>query len=146
MDSTETLRKFAEHLGYTEDETALVTSDEPRTRFAEAMARADHLIVATVLRAENCGTGYAPGDRFVLDPAGNFIAKRCPPKLCVYLLSQLALPVALMGERACAGLPPGDIHFMRQVRCLDTGVACKGYGSVLMEITAMSRREFLKAG
>lgn len=142
------LRTFSEHLGYSEAESALIAADGPRVRFAEALgaASAEYLIVATVLRAANCNSGYAPGDRFVLDPAGNFIAKRCPARLCVYLLSQLALPVALINERFCAGLPPGDFHFMRQVHCLDTGVGCKGYGGVLLEVTAPRRRDFLKGG
>ncbi|MBU1229217.1 MAG: hypothetical protein KKA55_06205 [Proteobacteria bacterium] len=146
MDRTDVLRKFSEHLGYNEDETALVAADVARARFAEAhfTTALEFLIVATVLRAANCNSGYAPGDRFVLDAAGNFIAKRCPQRLCVYLVSQLALPVALINERFCAGLPPEGFHFMRQVHCLDTGVACKGYGGVLVEITAVSRRAFLK--
>lgn len=146
MDRMDVLRKFSEHLGYSEDETALVAADEARARFAEVhlTTASEYLLVATVLHAANCNSGYAPGDRFVLDALGNFIAKRCPQRLCVFLVSQLALPVALINERFCAGLPPEGIHFMRQVHCLDTGVACKGYGSVLVEITAVRRREFLK--
>lgn len=148
MDSSNALRRFVERLDYSEDEAALVAGDEPRTRFAVAMdtAVSEYLIVATVLRAANCNSGYAPGDRFVLDAAGNFIAKRCPQRLCVYLVSQLALPVALINERLSEGLPPQGIHFMRHVHCLDTGVACKGYGGVLVEITPVRRRDFLKSG
>lgn len=148
MERDETLQRFAAHLGYSREEADLLAQDEPRLRFAEALAaaNAEQLIVAEVLRAANCNSGYVPGDRFVLDAAGNFIAKRCPARLCVYLVSQLALPVALINERFCAGLPPNEIHFMRQIHCLDTGVACKGYGGVLVEISAVRRRDFLKGG
>lgn len=148
MGREETLQQFAAHLGYSQDEANLLAEDEPRMRFAEALGAAsvEYLIIAEVLRASNCNSGYAPGDRFVLDAAGNFIAKRCPARLCVYLLSQLALPVALINERFCAGLPPSEIHFMRQVHCLDTGVACKGYGGVLVEVSAIRRQDFLKGG
>ncbi|MDQ7834730.1 MAG: hypothetical protein RDU24_05055 [Humidesulfovibrio sp.] len=148
MGREEILQQFSAHLGYSKDESNMLAEDEPRMRFAEALGAAsvEYLIVAEVLRAANCNSGYAPGDRFVLDAAGNFIAKRCPARLCVYLVSQLALPVALINERFCAGLPPGGFHFMRQVQCLDAGVACKGYGGVLVEISAVRRRDFLKAG
>lgn len=145
MDQSEMARRFAEHLGYTEDEAALLAGDEPRLRFAQAVsaAGAEYLITATVLRAANCNSGYVAGDTFVLDVAGNFIAKRCPPRLCVYLVSQLALPVALINERLCAGQNPAGIHFMRQTHCLDTGVACKGYGGVLVEVAPVRRADFL---
>ena len=148
MDRTELLQRFAKHLGYSEAQAAALAADGPRARFVEALsaASAEYLFVAEVLRAEHCNSGYRPGDRFVLDAAGNLISKRCPQRLCVFLVSQLALPVALMNERLCAGLEPSGIFFMRQTRCLDTGVACKGYGEVLVEVRAVLRRDFLKAG
>lgn len=148
MDRTELLKRFTIHLGYSEAQAAALAADEPRARFVEALGTvgAEYLILAEVLRAENCNSGYVPGDRFVLDVAGNLISKRCPQRLCVFLVSQLALPVALMNERLCAGLEPSGIFFMRQVHCLDTGAACKGYGGVLVEISAIRRRDFLKAG
>ncbi len=107
-------------------------------------ASGEYLITAEVLRADNCNSGYKPGDIFVLDAVGNFIAKRCPQRLCVYLVSQLALPVALINERFCTGDNPEGFHFMRQVHCLDHGVDCKGYGGVLVEVKPVKRREFLK--
>ena len=92
-----------------------------------------------MVRARNCNSGYQAGDKFILDVDGNFIPKFCPPRLCVYAISQLAVPVALINERLSEGLDPNQFHFMHQVRCLDVGVACGGYGEVRFEVKVVPR-------
>lgn len=146
MDRGKALEAFSKKLGYTQSEAKEIACDEPRARFAEALVKAsgEYLLVAEVVKSNNCNSGYKVGDQFVLDAAGNFISKRCPQRLCVYLVSQLALPVALINERFCADVPPEDIHFMRLAHCLDQGVDCKGYGGVMVEVRPEKRREFLK--
>jgi hypothetical protein len=57
----------------------------------------------------------------------------------VYAISQLAVPVALINERLSEGLDPNQFHFMHQVRCLDVGVACGGYGEVRFEVKVVPR-------
>jgi len=96
-------------------------------------------IEAEVVRAKHCNSGYKEGDKFVLDVDGNLIGKLCPRRLCVYLISQLTVPVALINERLSEGLDPNDFHFMRYVRCPDTGVECLGYGEVMLRITVVPR-------
>ena len=96
-------------------------------------------IVAEVVKARNCNSGYRAGDQFVLDVDGNFIGKLCPQRLCVYAVSQFALPVALINERLGEGLDPNQCHFMKFVRCLDVGVECAGYGEVMFEIKTVPR-------
>jgi hypothetical protein len=80
-----------------------------------------------------------------LDVDGNFITKFCPPKLCVYAISQLVVPVALINERLSEGLDPNLFHFMHRVRCLDVGADCAGYGEVMFEIKVVPRVKELKA-
>jgi hypothetical protein len=53
---------------------------------------------------------------------GNCITELCPNRMCVYLISQLTIPAALISERLSEGLEPNDFHFVRQLRCLDSGV------------------------
>jgi hypothetical protein len=50
---------------------------------------------------------------------GSFITKLCPKRMCVYLMSQLVIPVALINERFSEDLDPNDFHFMRYARCPD---------------------------
>jgi hypothetical protein len=136
-----TLKRFGEHFGYTDAELAGFKPGDPRLRLMEHMTRAAarYSIAAEVVKARNCNSGYRVGDRFVLDAAGNFLTKLCPSRLCVYLLSQLAVPVALINERFSEGLEPNGFHFMHQVRCLDVGVDCAGYGEVMLEVKVVPR-------
>jgi hypothetical protein len=59
--------------------------------------------------------------------------------MCVYLISQLTIPVALINERLSEGLEPNDFHFMRRLHCLDSGVECYGYGEVMLKVQVVPR-------
>jgi hypothetical protein len=74
-----------------------------------------------------------------MDVDGNLISKYCPKRMCVYLVSQLTIPIAVINERFSEGLPPNDFHFMRYVRCPDVGVECMGYGKVMLKIRVVPR-------
>jgi len=50
-----------------------------------------------------------------------------------------SVPVALVNERLSESLEPNDFHFMRYVRCPDTGVNCYGYGEVMLQIKVIPR-------
>ena len=89
--------------------------------------------------SKNCNSGHTVGQTFVLDVDGNLITKLCPNKLCVYLISQLTIPVPLINERLSEGIEPNDFHFMRYTRCLDCGVDCHGYGEVMLKVQVVPR-------
>jgi hypothetical protein len=135
------LKRFGERVGYTEADLARFQAGDPRLRLMERLGRAAarYSIQAEVVQARHCNSGYQAGDRFILDVDGNFLPQFCPPRLCVYLVSQLALPVALINERLSEGLDPNLFHFMQQVRCLDAGVDCAGYGEVRLRISVVPR-------
>jgi uncharacterized repeat protein (TIGR04076 family) len=135
------LERFGELVGYTETDLQYFQPGDPRVRQMEKLGRAAarYSIAAEVIRARNCNSGYRVGDKFILDVDGNFIPKFCPSRLCVYLISQMAIPVALINERLSEGLEPNQFHFMHQVRCLDVGVECGGYGEVMLEIKVVPR-------
>jgi uncharacterized repeat protein (TIGR04076 family) len=141
VEDNKALKRFGERVGYTEADLKRFQAGDPRVRHMEKLGRvaARYSIAVEVVRAQNCNSGYQEGDTFILDVDGNFITKFCPPKLCVYALSQLAVPVALINERLSEGLDPNQFHFMHQVRCLDVGVACGGYGEVRFEIKVAPR-------
>lgn len=96
-------------------------------------------IEAEVIKSRHCNAGHIEGHKFILDIDGNFITRHCPNKMCVYLVSQLIIPVALINERLSEGHEPDDFHFMRYVRCPDVGVECLGYGEVMLKVQAVSR-------
>jgi uncharacterized repeat protein (TIGR04076 family) len=141
MEDNKALKRFGELVGYTEADLEHFQPGDPRLRQMERLGRAAarYSIQAEVVRARHCNSGYREGDKFILDVDGNFIPKFCPSRLCVYAISQLAVPVALINERLSEGLDPNQFHFMHQVRCLDVGVACGGYGEVMLEIKVVPR-------
>jgi uncharacterized repeat protein (TIGR04076 family) len=135
------LKRFGELVGYTDADLQHFQAGDPRVRQMERLGRAAarYSIAAQVIAARNCNSGYKAGDTFILDVDGNFITKLCPSRLCVYAVSQLMIPVALINERLSEGLDPNQFHFMHQVRCLDVGVECDGYGEVRFEVKVVPR-------
>lgn len=141
MDEKRFLKRFGERVGYTEAEMEQIPEGDPRLRQISKLARAaaKYSIQGEVVRSRHCNSGYQKGDKFVLDVDGNFVAKLCPSRLCVYLLAQFPVPVALINERLSEGLDPNQFHFMHYLRCPDTGVECAGYGEVLVQISVVPR-------
>lgn len=137
------VERYARRVGFTPEEVEAFHEGGHRIRHVEQLAKAAPLysIKAEVVKSRNCNSGHKVGQKIVLDIDGNFITKLCPKRLCVYLVSQLTVPVALINERLNEGHDPGDIHFMRYVRCLDVGVDCLGYGEVMVKVTVGPREE-----
>ena len=141
MDEKKFLRRFGERVGYTEAEMAQISAGDPRLRQITKLTRAAarYSIQAEVVAAKNCNSGYQAGDKFILDVDGNFVTKLCPPRMCVYLMAQMPVPVALINERLSEGLDPNQFHFMSHVRCPDAGVECGGYGEVMVQVSVVPR-------
>lgn len=136
------VRRFSERIGYSEKEAMLFYEGGHRTRHVQRLAKAAPLytIEAEVIASRHCNSGHVKGQKMILDIDGNFITKHCPKRLCLYLISQLTVPVALINERLSEGHDPEHFHFMRHVRCLDVGVECLGYGEVMLRIRTVPRR------
>jgi hypothetical protein len=137
----EKIIKYGERVGYTDFEIGKFREVGHRVRQVNRLSRAAsrYSIQAEVDQAKHCNSGHAVGEKFILDADGNFISKFCPKKMCVYLISQLKVPMALINERLSEGLEPNDFHFMRHVRCLGAGVECYGYGEVMLRIQVVPR-------
>ncbi len=137
------IRWFAGRVNYSDDELAAFYEGGHRTRHVEKMSEAAprYSIEVEVIRSRNCNSGHIEGQKILLDVDGNLISKACPKKMCVYLISQLTVPVALINERFSEGLLPNDFHFMRVVRCPDAGVHCMGYGEVMAKIEVVQRKK-----
>jgi uncharacterized repeat protein (TIGR04076 family) len=148
MDESKALRRFGTRVGYSPEELESFQEGDPRTRLMSrlTLAAPKYSIVAEVVQAKNCNSGYQAGDKLVLDVDGNFIAKLCPPRLCVYAVAQFNVPVALINERLSEGLDPNQFHFMKFVQCPDTGVECAGYGRVRFEMKVVPRIKIPREG
>lgn len=144
--SKEIITRYAERVGYADKEVEQFEKGGHRIRHAHRLAEAAprYSILAEVIRSRHCNSGHIQGQKFLLDMDGNLITKHCPKKMCVYLVSQLTIPVALINERLSEGLDPNDFHFMRQIQCPDAGVECMGYGQVMMSVSVVSRNAATK--
>jgi uncharacterized repeat protein (TIGR04076 family) len=141
MDEQKALKRFGSRVGYTTTEMELFKAGDPRLRQMHRLAQAapKYSIVAEVVQAQNCNSGYQKGDKFVLDVDGNFVTSLCPKRLCVYAVAQFMVPVALINERLSEGLDPNLFHFMKIVQCPDAGVDCAGYEQVRFEMKVVPR-------
>jgi uncharacterized repeat protein (TIGR04076 family) len=141
MAAEKIIRKYGKRAGYTESEIEKFHEGGHRIRQVARLSQAagKYSIKAEVVKSKNCNSGHTVGQTFILDVDGNFITKLCPNRLCVYLISQLVIPVALINERLSESLEPNDFHFMRYLRCPDTGVDCYGYGEVMLKVQVVPR-------
>ena len=137
----EVIKKYAERVNYSEEELETFHQGGHRIRHIGRISEvaSQYSIEAEVVRSRNCNSGHIEGQKLIMDVDGNLISKYCPKRICVYLVSQLTGPIAVINERLSEGLPPNDFHFMRQVRCPDVGVDCLGYGEVMLRIRVVPR-------
>ncbi|MCB2187177.1 MAG: hypothetical protein KQJ78_12210 [Deltaproteobacteria bacterium] len=135
------LEEYGRRVGFGPAELSLFPSGDPRVRHIKQLSQTgpNWTIVAEVISARHCHAGFQPGDRIILDADGNLLAKHCPPRLCIYAMAQLVLPVALINERLSEGLEPNGFHFMHEVACPDLGPGCRGYGQMRMRVRAELR-------
>lgn len=139
--SEKIIQRYGERVGYTEEQLKRFHKGGHRIRQVSRLSRAaaKYSIKVEVVSSKNCNSGHIVGQTFILDVDGNFITKLCPSKMCVYLISQLTIPVALINERLSEGLEPNDFHFMRYPHCPDSGVDCYGYGEVMLKVEVVPR-------
>jgi uncharacterized repeat protein (TIGR04076 family) len=137
----EVLKRFGDRVGYSAADLEHFDDGDFRVRHMKRLAEAaaHYSIVAEVVESKHCNSRHTVGDRFVLDVDGNFINKLCPQRMCIYLTSQLVVPVAVINERLSEGLDPNQFHFMHQVKCSDVGVECAGYGQVMLRVKVEPR-------
>ncbi|NJL71835.1 MAG: hypothetical protein HC888_09570 [Candidatus Competibacteraceae bacterium] len=135
------VERYAKRVGYSEQESAEFQKEGHRVRQVNHLSRvaSKYSIEAKIVSSKNCNSGHVVDQTMVLDVDGNLISKFCPSRMCVYLVSQLTIPIALINERFSEGLEPNDFHFMRIVQCPDAGVECLGYGKVKMEVKVIPR-------
>ena len=136
------IKDYSQRVGYNEEEMTKLEEGRHRIRHIKALSKASQIytIQVEVVDSKHCNTGYKVGDKFILDVDGNLISKLNPKRLCVYLVSQMIIPVALINERLSEGLEPDNFHFMHYLRCPDVGVQCLGYGEVKASITVVPRK------
>ena len=85
--------RYAERVGYSEAQARTFEEGGHRIRHVQRLAEVarDYSIQAEVVESQHCNSGHHIGQKIILDVDGNFITKLGPKKMCVYLISQLAI-------------------------------------------------------
>jgi len=142
MGVDENLWRFIQaHLGYNDEEMERFRKN-PRN--VDVMAKASELmnktIIAEVVESKNCNSQHKVGDRFIFDGSGNLLTSKNPKRICIYALAELPKFIFAINELIYAGANPNKIRF-RRTGCFDVGVACGGWGHIIMEIKVEERQK-----
>jgi uncharacterized repeat protein (TIGR04076 family) len=128
-------------LGYNDDEMKLFC-DNPRNE--DILSKVPRLVSKTILvevvDSHGCNSLHKVGDTFHFDSAGNLLTKLCPSRICVYALNAISLQIFTATEFLYAGIDPNEIRFKRAA-CFDVGVACGGWGRIVMEMRVEDREK-----
>ena len=129
-------RVMQKRLGYSDEEMALFRNN-PRNEqvLDKAKILADLHFIAEVVEAHGCNSRHKKGDRFRLDGYGNLLKEQNPDRICIFALGALAPLVFAAQELVYAGVDPNEMRF-RSVGCVDVGIACGGWGKVVMQLSA----------
>jgi uncharacterized repeat protein (TIGR04076 family) len=128
-------------LGYNDGEMKEFR-DNPRNE--DILSRVPELInktiIAEVVDSHGCNSQHKVGDKFHFDSAGNLLTALSPKRICVYALSAVTLQIFTATEFLYAGVDPNQMRFKRAA-CFDVGIACGGWGRVVLEIRVEDRKK-----
>jgi uncharacterized repeat protein (TIGR04076 family) len=128
-------------LGYN-DEEIKVFRDNPRNE--DILSRVPELInktiIAEVVNSHGCNSQHKVGDKFYFDSAGNLLTALSPKRICIYALSVITPQIFTATEFLYAGVDPNQMRFKRAA-CFDVGIACGGWGRVVLEIRVEDRKK-----
>jgi len=97
-------------------------------------------IIAEVVESHGCNSQHKIGDKFYFDSAGNLLTALCPKRICIYALNAIVPQIFTATEFLYAGADPNEMRFKR-AGCFDVGVACEGWGRIVMEIGVEDRKK-----
>jgi uncharacterized repeat protein (TIGR04076 family) len=139
--SNEAWKALQERLGYSHEEMENFEKD-PRNQHVLSIApeQMSRTIILEVIESHGCATQHKVGDKFYFDGAGNLITKLCPSKVCYSAISSASNLIFAAVELFYAGVNPNKIQFKR-VGCPDVGVACGGWGHIVMELKVEDRKK-----
>lgn len=132
-----------------ETQKLLDLSDEDMEKFKADPRNADILskvpelmtktFVAEVVHSQGCAGELRQGDKIYFDSSGNLLPKKSPSRICIYALSALAPLIYSASELIYAGADPNQMRFKR-AGCIDVGLACGGWGKVVLELSVRDRK------
>ena len=128
-------------LGYNDEE---IKGFRENPRNEDILSRVPELInktiIAEVVDSHGCNSQHKVGDKFYFDSAGNLLTALSPKRICVYALNVITPQIFTATEFLYAGVDPNQMRFKRAA-CFDVGIACGGWGRVVLEIRVEDRKK-----
>jgi uncharacterized repeat protein (TIGR04076 family) len=133
-------RLIKRRLGYDKEQMESFRNDARNEKVLSAVPTLlSKTLVAEVVDAHGCNSQHQVGDKFYFDGAGNLLTRRGPKKICVHALSAISPLVFAANELVFAGVDPNEMCFKRAACTADVGLACGGWGRVVVELRAQER-------
>ena len=128
-------------LGYSDEEMKKFRNN-PRNEdiLSKVPELINKTIIAEVVESHGCNSQHKVGDKFNFDSAGNLLTALSPKRICVYALNAIVPQIFTATEFLYAGTDPNEMRFKR-AGCFDVGVACEGWGRIVMEIRVEERKK-----
>jgi len=139
VDKNQFIEILRKRLKLPEDEfQKIVDNPKYQKMFEHAPAGARYQLVAEVIESKGCHSGHVVGQKIIFDSSGNLLTKESPDRVCAFLMPHLTMVVTAFFENIMNGRDPNEVMFNR-TGCFDVGVACGGWGRVVVEMKAVPR-------
>ena len=127
-------------LGLPEEEFRKIEeSPKYQKLFQNAITASRYRLIAEVIRSKGCHSGHKVGQKLVFDSTGNLLTRESPERVCAFLMPNLTVLINAFFENLMNGRDPNEVMFNR-TGCFDVGVACGGWGHVVVEMRAVRLR------
>jgi len=137
MDKERLISIIKKRLGLTDQEFSLI-EQQPRFQrlFDNALEASKYRLVAEVVESKGCHSGHTVGQKLMFDSTGNLLTRLSPDRVCAFLMPNLTVLINAFFENLMNGRNPNEVIFNR-TGCFDVGVACGGWGHVVVEMKAV---------
>jgi hypothetical protein len=115
--------------------TNVIDNPKYQRLFENAVQASRYRLVAEVVASEGCHSGHTVGQQIIFDSAGNLLTHKSPPRVCTFLMPNLAVLINAFFENLMNGRDPNEVMFTR-TGCFDVGPMCGGWGRVQIEMRA----------
>ena len=139
-DSEKTAKMIQKRLGL-EDKEFQAIKDSPKFQrlFDNILSGSRYSLVAEIVESKGCHSGHVKGQKLFFDSAGNLLTREAPERVCAFLMPNLTVLINAFFENLLNGRDPNEVMFNR-TGCYDVGPACGGWGHVIVEMRAETRK------
>jgi hypothetical protein len=140
VDKEKITKMIQKRLGLDDKEFQTIDENPKYQRlFKNAFKASRYRLVAEVIESKGCHSGHVRGQKIFFDSSGNLMTREAPERVCAFLMPNLTVMINVFFENLLNGRDPNEVMFNR-TGCYDVGPACGGWGHVIVEMRAETRK------